>query len=136
MTLVIKKIDPEKVRLFKAEAVKKGLLLHEALEEAITLWLNFRGSFVESDFEANNRVYEAMKEELKKNHMGSFVVIAEGRLVGVCEDKGEALSALHSLGSNVGHAILTQISVDEERRGELEWWGGSIEPQRLRALNS
>lgn len=129
MTLVIKKVAPEKVRSFKAEAVRRGLLLHQALEEAITLWLNSRSSFVESDFEANNRVYEAMKEELKKNHMGKFLVIAEGRLVGVFEDKTEALEALRSLGSNVGHAILTQIGVDEERRGELEWWGGSIEPQ-------
>ena len=41
MTLVIKKLDPEKLRRFKAEAVRRGLLLHQALEEAITLWLNY-----------------------------------------------------------------------------------------------
>ncbi|GBC72168.1 hypothetical protein HRbin02_01965 [Candidatus Calditenuaceae archaeon HR02] len=129
MTLVIKKIDSEKVRLFKAEAVKRGLLLHQALEEAITLWLNASSSAVETDFEVNNRVYEAMKEELRKKHTGKFVVVAEGRLVGVFDEKKEALEALHSLGNNINHAILTQIGVDEGRRGELEWWGGSIELQ-------
>ncbi|MEM0478223.1 MAG: hypothetical protein QXM50_04620 [Candidatus Caldarchaeum sp.] len=127
MTLVIKKIDPEKVRLFKAEAVKRGLLLHQAIEEAITLWLNTSRSAAETDFEANNRLYEAMKEELRKKHRGEFAVIAEGRLVGIYHEKKEALEALRSLGVN--HAILTQIGVDEERRSELEWWGGSIELQ-------
>lgn len=50
MTLVIKKIDPEKVRLFKAEAVRRGFLLNQALEEAITLWLNASHSVVGTEF--------------------------------------------------------------------------------------
>lgn len=50
VTLVIKKIDPEKVRLFKAEAVRRGFLLNQALEEAITLWLNASHSVVGTEF--------------------------------------------------------------------------------------
>ncbi len=129
MTLVIKKLDPQKVRMFKAEAVRRGLPLHQALEEAITLWLNTSHAVVESDFDANNRVYEAVKEELRKNHMGEFAIIAEGKLIGVFKDGQKAREALRSLGSHVKHAILTQVGVDEERAGELEWWGGSIERQ-------
>jgi len=37
MTLVIRKIDEKKLRGFKAEAIKKGLTLSQALEEAIEL---------------------------------------------------------------------------------------------------
>lgn len=57
------------------------------------------------------------------------MVIAEDRLVGVFEEKKEALEALRSLGSSASHAILTQVGVDEERGAELEWWGGSIGSQ-------
>jgi len=128
LTLVIKKIDPEKLRLFKAEAVRRGLLLRQALEEAITLWLNSRPAEAWTDFEVNNRVYESMKEELRRNHFGRFVVIAEGRLVGVFDEKEEAVKALRNVSNRVNQAILSQVGVDEERRGELEWWGGSTEP--------
>jgi len=33
LTLVIKKLDPEKLRQIKTEAVRRGLLLHQALDE-------------------------------------------------------------------------------------------------------
>ncbi len=129
MTLVIKKLNPEIVRLFKAEAVKRGLLLNQAIEEAITLWLNTGRSVVETDFEANNRVYESMKEELRKNHSGKFIVIAEGRLAGIFSEESEAIEVLRRLGEHIKHAILTRVGADDERAGELEWWGGSIERQ-------
>ena len=90
MTLVIKKLDPEKLRRFKAEAVRRGLLLHQALEEAITLWLNYNEADLETDADADNRVYEAMKEELSKKYKGKFIIIAEGKLIGIYENLNEA----------------------------------------------
>lgn len=128
MTLVIKKIDEEKLRLFKAEAVKRGLLLSQALEEAIDLWLNLNPTDIESDVEVNNRVYERMRQELLKKHNGRFILIAEGRLIGVFEDAREAMKTLRKLGPHIKHAILTKIGSDEQYSGEYEWWGGSIEP--------
>jgi len=128
VTLVIKKINEEKLRLFKAEAVKRGLLLHQALEEAITLWLNFNPTIIESDVDVNNKVYEKMRQELQKKYYGYFVLIAEGRLIGAFKDVKEAAEALRKLGPHVKHAILTKIGFDEKYSGEYEWWGGSIEP--------
>ena len=127
MTLVIKKLDPEKLRQFKAEAVRRGLLLHQALEEAITLWLNYSETCLETDADANNRVYEAMKEELSKKYRGKFIIIAEGKLIGAYESLNEASEKLRSLKPHVKHAILTKVGYDEEYSGEYEWWGGSIE---------
>ena len=128
MTLVIKKLDPEKLRQFKAEAVRRGLLLHQALEEAITLWLNYNEADLETDADANNRVYEAMKEELSQKYTGKFIIIAEGKLIGVYENLNEASEKLRSLKPRIKHAILTRVGYDEEYSGEYEWWGGSIEP--------
>jgi len=39
MTLVVKKMSERKLREFKAEAVRRGLTLSQAIEEAIDLWL-------------------------------------------------------------------------------------------------
>jgi hypothetical protein len=128
LTLVIKKLDPEKLRQFKAEAVRRGLLLHQALEEAITLWLNYNEADLETDADANNRVYEAMKEELSQKYTGKFIIIAEGKLIGVYENLNEASEKLRSLKPRIKHAILTRVGYDEEYSGEYEWWGGSIEP--------
>lgn len=128
LTLVIKKLDPEKLRQFKAEAVRRGLLLHQALEEAITLWLNYNEADLETEADTNNRVYEAMKEVLSKKYKGKFIIIAEGKLVGVYENLNEASEELRSLKFHIKHAILTRIGYDEEYSGEYEWWGGSIEP--------
>lgn len=127
MTLVIKKIDKEKLRIFKVEAVKRGLLLHQALEEAITLWLNFSQTLIESDVDINNKVYERMRRELLEKYKGKFALIAEGRLIGIFDKAGEALRNLHALCPNARHAILTKIGFDEEYGGEYEWWGGSME---------
>ena len=128
MTLVIKKLDPEKLRQFKAEAVRRGLLLHQALEEAITLWLNYNEADLETDADADNRVYEAMKEELSKKYKGKFIIIAEGKLIGIYENLNEASEKLRSLKPRIKHAILTKVGYDEGYSGEYEWWGGSIEP--------
>ncbi len=127
MTLVIKKVDPEKLRRFKAEAVRRGLLLHQALEEAITLWLNYNPSDLETDADINNRVYESMKEELSRDYRGKFVVIADGKFVGAYDDIREAAEKLRRIRRSIRHAILTRVGYDEEYAGELEWWGGSIE---------
>lgn len=128
MTLVIKKIDPEKLRQFKAEAVRRGLLLHQAIEQAITLWLNYNEADLETDADANNRFYEATKEELSKKYKGKFIIIAEGKLIGVYENLSEASEELRNLKPRIKHAILTKVGYDEEYSGEYEWWGGSIEP--------
>jgi len=103
------------------------LLLHQALEEAITLWLNASPAVLESDVEVNNRVYESMKEELANSHSGKFAVIAEGRMLGVFGDLKEVSEALRALRPRVRHAIVTKVGVDGELAGEFEWWGGSIE---------
>ena len=126
--MVIKKLDPEKLRQIKAKAARRGLLLHQALEEAITLWLNYNEADLETDADANNRVYEAMKEELSKRYTGKFIIIAEGKLIGVYENLNEASEKLRSLRPHIKHAILTKVGYDEECSGEYEWWGGSIEP--------
>ena len=120
-TLVIKGADERKLREFKAEAVRRGLKLSEALEEAIELWLNAKPLLDEVD--ANNLAYLRAKRQLK-GHEGKYAVFAFGKMIGVFESLEDVSKALRSLEPKPKHAVVAKIGVDKP--GELEWWGGSI----------
>ncbi len=124
MTLVVKKVDEAKLREFKAEAVRRGLTLSQALEEAIDMWL--RGGVLETDADANNRAYVEMKGELSKFE-GKYVVFAHGRFVGAFERIEDVGAALRSLRPRPAHAIVLKVGRDVRVGRRLEWWGGSIE---------
>jgi len=121
VTLVVKNADERKLREFKAEAVRRGLKLSEALEEAIELWLSAKPLLDEVD--ANNLAYLRAKRKLEE-HRGKYAVFAHGRMIGVFESLEEASGALRSLEPKPRHAVVVKIGVDKP--GELEWWGGSI----------
>lgn len=122
MTLVIKKIDERKLREFKAEAVRRGLTLSRALEEAIELWLSQKPAWSEAD--ANNAAYAREKGKFLKEHAGKYAVFAHGRFIGVYSTLEGVISALRALDERPRHAVVTKIGEDASR--VLEWWGGSI----------
>lgn len=123
MTLVIKKIDKRKLREFKAEAIRRGLTLSQAIEEAIELWLSSR--FLLSDMEANNLAYVRFKRDLEK-YEGKYVVFALGRFIGAFEKLDDIAKALKDLKPKPKHAIVLKVGYDRKVEGGLEWWGGSI----------
>jgi len=50
--LIIKGFDPEKLREFKGGVIRRGPLLHQALEEVVTLRLNYDEADLEMDTDA------------------------------------------------------------------------------------
>jgi len=123
MTLVIKKIDEIKLREFKAEAIRRGLTLSQALEEAIDMWL--RGSSLETDVDVNNKAYIEMKRILNKFE-GKYVIFAHGKFIGAFDTIEDVSKALNSLKPRPSHAIVLKVGHDIKIRRRLEWWGGSI----------
>ena len=127
MPLVLKKISPEKVRLLKAEAARRGLSPSEAVEEAIELWL--RGGAVVEDSALDDEAWERLRPRLLQEARGMYVVIAGGRLVGVYASLEEAAGALRELRRRgVRRAVLVRPGVDDEAGGGGEWLGGALEP--------
>ncbi len=124
MTLVVKKIDEKLVREFKAEAVRRGLTLAEALTQALSLWLQHVRSegILESEAIVNNRVYESIKMELERNYRGKYAVISNGKLLGIYESSEEVIRVLRDIKPK--HAIVVKIG---EKPGVGEWMGGSLE---------
>ncbi|BDB99972.1 hypothetical protein [Saccharolobus caldissimus] len=123
MTLVIKKIDEKKLREFKAEAIRRGLTLSEAISQAIDLWLNKVRSEddedVEKERELNNKVFEELKDNLPKD---KYIVIANGKLIGTFDSLKEVSDVLKGL--KVKHAIVVNMNKDSQREGE--WLSGSM----------
>ncbi|MEM2475537.1 MAG: hypothetical protein QW407_06395 [Thermofilaceae archaeon] len=124
MTLVIRKIDEKKLREFKAEAMRRGLTLSQALKEAIELWLSQKPAWAEPD--ANNAAYARERQKLLKEHRGKYAVFAHGQLVGVYASLNEVIAALRELEERPRHALVAKIG--EDIAEVLEWWGGSISP--------
>ncbi|BDC17337.1 ribbon-helix-helix protein, CopG family [Acidianus sp. HS-5] len=109
MTLVIKRINEEKLREFKAEAIRRGLTLSEAIEQAIDLWLNKARD--DDEREINNRVFENMKKEILSKYWNKYVVIAKGQFIGAFDTLDEVRNTLKSL--NVSQAIVFNPSEDK-----------------------
>ncbi len=126
MTLVIKNADERLVREFKAEAIRRGLTLSQAFEEAVRVWLDLKDKLLITEQDVNNLAYESLKEELRKQE-GKYAVIARGKLVGLFDSLEEVASALKGLRPPIRNALVVKIGEDDRTRRELEWLGGSLE---------
>nr|MCL7344800.1 DUF5678 domain-containing protein [Candidatus Aramenus sulfurataquae] len=133
MTLVIKKIDEKKLREFKAEAIRRGLTLSEAIEQAIDLWLNKVNDKDEEERRMNNEAFQKMKDEILSKYHDKYVVIAKGQLIGVFDNAQEVAEELRKL--NVRQAIVFNPSKDSNKR-EGEWLGGSLSSALARKANN
>jgi len=124
VSLVIRGLDEKTRREIRSEAARRGLRLAQALREAISVWQsqNMAGS-VQSERDANNAIYESVKEELKQ-HSGKTALIAEGKILGFFDSPKEASAHLRAHAPNARHAIITVIGKD--KREELEWLAGSM----------
>jgi hypothetical protein len=124
MTLVIRGLDEKTKRWIRAEAVKRGLKLSNAVKEAFQLWQTYNPATpAVSEMEANNATYSALREELDK-YAGRAVLIAKGKLLGIYDTPRSAALDLRTKAPDAHHAIITIINNDKKEK--LEWSGGSL----------
>lgn len=122
MTLVARNINEELYKQFKAEAIRRGLKVSEALEEAMRLWLQKNMVVNDPEAEKNYKKYNELENELMKKYHGKYVVIAKGKFIGAFDNLEEVSKTLAKI--NTRHAIVTKMGEEEVIEGE--WWGGSI----------
>jgi len=124
MPLVIRGLDENTKRWIRAEAVKRGLKLSQAVKEAFQLWQTYNPETpAVSEMEANNASYNALRQELDK-FAGRAVLIAKGKLLGIYDAPRSAALDLRTKAPDAHQAIITIINKDQ--REELEWLGGSL----------
>ena len=124
MTLVIRGLDEKTKRSLRAEAVRRGLKLAEAVKEAFQLWRSYdQDAETLSERDINNAAFNALRQELEK-YAGKTILIAGGKLLGIYENPRSAAMDLRLKAPEARHAIVTVVGRD--KREELEWLGGSL----------
>ncbi len=67
MTLVIRGLDEKTKRSLRAEAIRRGLRLAQAVKEAFQLWRSYdQEASTLSERDINNAAYNALRQELEK----------------------------------------------------------------------
>jgi len=112
--VIIRGVDEDLYREFKAEASRRGMKLREALSEAMRLWIR-SGEGPDDEF------YRRIKGELLKKYRGKHVAISRGRIVAVADTFEEMVEALRRAG--VKKALTVHVGEDVE---EVREWPGFI----------
>ena len=84
----------------------------------------FGFSCMEEDL--NNAAYLRFRKHLRK-YEGMYVVFARGKFLGAFERLEDVAAALKGLKPRPRHVLVLRVGVDRKVKGELEWWGDSLE---------
>ena len=121
----LKNLDEKTYRIIKAIAARKGVPVYKVINEALALYANLYDSLaVETEEEANNRVYETLLGDPR--YTGKWVVIIQGKLVSVTESWDEAIGKLRTIlrREKASHGIVSKVTEEVE---EVEILGSSLE---------
>ncbi|MHA2252676.1 MAG: hypothetical protein ACXAD7_20095 [Candidatus Kariarchaeaceae archaeon] len=117
MSVLIKDVDKELYRKFKAKAVMRGIKVGTALSLAIEKWL--QDVDVSSDEEIirirNNETFNNLLPKLLRDHDKDWVVISEGEQLGVFKSQKEAFEAMESNNLYGKVNIVAQITGTKKR---------------------
>ena len=92
---LIRSLNPELYKKFKAIAVLRGITLSEAFNEAMKLWIEkYEGILIKSKEDYDNEFFEQIKGELDKKYKGKYVLIANKQVIAVTNSVKEAYKIL------------------------------------------
>ena len=122
--IVVKNVDKDIYRRVKSAATLKGYTIGEALTEAMRLWLLLNEVSSRDYLEyltcrkKSERKLKEVQREYGERFKGKYVVICDGRLIKICDDKDEAYRVASE--SRATQCIIAQLGrAIEERRIEL-----------------
>lgn len=125
--MYIRGVDEKVYREFKAEAVRRGLKIGEAVTEALKTWLD-KGKKEEGMTEVarkiNNAAYRMVKRKLLRDYPGKWIAIADSRLVAVADSLEQLCEENKEIFEKYDH-ILVDTVIPEERR-VIKWRGSSL----------
>ncbi len=90
---------------FSKSRRQKNVILSKAFEEAISAWAS-GSEEISADKLMNDLIYRKIKKKLEKQYPGKYVVVADGKFLGV----KDSLENAWSLASPYENALVTRIS--------------------------
>ena len=85
--VLIKNMDEQLYRMLKARAALLGISVSEAIQQAISLWLNF----TEGIGDYNYVVLKTNPEAIKAHNEGKYVLACDGEYIGAFDSEKEAV---------------------------------------------
>lgn len=131
MGVYIRGVDEKVYREFKAESVRRGLKIGEAVTEALKIWLNKHRKEEDSIDIArkiNNATYRMIKGKLLRDHLGKWIAIADGRLMAVADSLEQLCKENKEIFEKYDHVLVDQVTPEERRI--MRWRGRSLKIYR------
>ncbi len=131
MGVYIRGVDEKVYREFKAESVRRGLKIGEAVTEALKIWLNKHRKEEDSIDIArkiNNAAYRMIKGKLLRDHLGKWIAIADGRLMAVADSLEQLCKENKEIFEKYDHVLVDQVT--PEKRRIMRWRGRSLKIYR------
>jgi len=85
--VLIKNMDENIYRMLKAKAAMLGISVSDAIQQAISLWLNVTDSISDQNY----AILKTNQEAVKAFNEGNYVLVCDGRYVGSFDDEKKAL---------------------------------------------
>jgi len=110
-------------KAFKKFGYSKGAI-SLAIREAVKRWVqeNEVNNEVESERILNNNAYLRLKEKLKREYDGQYVLIAKGDFIAAAKTFDEIVKIADARVPDAKHRLIFKVTQEEKRRrGRLGW---------------
>jgi len=131
MGVYIRGVDEKVYREFKAESIRRGLKIGEAVTEALKIWLNKHRkeeNNIDMARKINNAAYRMIKGKLLRDHLGKWIAIADGRLMAVADSLEQLCKENKEIFEKYDHVLVDQVT--PEKRRIMRWRGRSLKIYR------
>jgi len=115
--ILIRGVEDEVYRRFRAEVIRRGMTLGRAISEAMEMWLSSRTEDRDLRYEEelNNRAFLRMREKLRKEHYGKIGIFCFGKLIGIASSMEEADEMIKTKCRGAKHVLVVRIGQEGPR---------------------
>jgi len=131
MGVYIRGVDEKVYREFKAESVRRGLKIGEAVTEALKTWLNKHRkeeNNIDMARKINNATYRMIKGKLLRDYPRKWIAIADGRLIAVSDSLEQLCKENKEIFEKYDHVLVDHVMPEERRI--MRWRGRSLKIYR------
>ncbi|AWR98559.1 hypothetical protein [Metallosphaera hakonensis] len=117
--VLIKNMDEQLYKMLKAKAAILGINVSEAIQQAISLWLNVADSVSDQNY----AILKTTPEAIKAFNEGNYVLACDGKYVGFFEDEKKALEKA----KEYNKCMISNKNYPRQEVGEWGWSSIALE---------
>ncbi|MCY3412045.1 MAG: hypothetical protein INQ03_10480 [Candidatus Heimdallarchaeota archaeon] len=119
MSVLIRDIDKELYKQFKAKAVMQGIKVGTALTLAMEKWLKEDEDLPNLMRAKNKDTLKSIRNRMMTEHAGKWLLISDGDLMGIYETKQQVLEAIKEKHLVTKNNLISHLQDNPERTVRL-----------------